>query len=79
MSQFRPYTLADDWGVSRRSVLELCLKATRAGLLEFRWKLLCPLCRGSDKGLQTLADVRSRAHCDSCHIDFTANLNGRLN
>jgi class 3 adenylate cyclase len=54
-------------------VLELCLKATRAGLLEFRWKLLCPLCRGSDKGLQTLADVRSRAHCDSCHIDFTAN------
>ena len=74
ISHFRPYALADDWGVSRRTVLELCLKATRAGLLELRWKLLCPLCRGSGEGLTKLADVRSRAHCDSCHIDFTANL-----
>jgi class 3 adenylate cyclase len=74
VSQFRPYALADDWSASRREVLELCLKATRLGLLEFRWKLLCPLCRGSREGLTTLADVRSRAHCESCHIDFTVNL-----
>lgn len=73
VSELRPYALADDWGVSRRSALELCLRATRAGLLEFRWKLLCPLCRGSGAGLTTLADVSSRAHCDGCHIDFTAN------
>ncbi len=73
VAQFRPYELADRWGMSRRAVLELCLKATRAGLLEFRWKLLCPLCRGSREGLTTLADVKNRAHCDSCHIDFTVN------
>jgi class 3 adenylate cyclase len=74
VSGFRPYALADRWHASRRKVLELCLHATRAGVLEFRWKLLCPLCRGSADGLTTLADVHPQAHCDSCHIDFTANL-----
>jgi class 3 adenylate cyclase len=73
VAQFRPYAFADAWRVPRRGVLELCLKATRIGLLEFRWRLLCPLCRGSREGLATLADVGSRAHCESCHIDFTAN------
>jgi class 3 adenylate cyclase len=73
MSGFRPYALADHWDVSRRRLLELCLHATRAGMLEFRWKLLCPLCRGSAAGVTTLADVHPLAHCDSCHIDFTSN------
>ncbi|HEX7797758.1 MAG TPA: DUF5939 domain-containing protein, partial [Vicinamibacterales bacterium] len=73
MSSVRPYALADNWDVSRRRVLELCLHATRAGMLEFQWKLLCPLCRGSADGVTSLADVHRRAHCDSCHIDFTTN------
>ena len=73
VSAFRPYALADRWHASRRMVLELCLRATRAGVLELRWKLLCPLCRGAADGLTTLADVHTTAHCESCHIDFTAN------
>jgi hypothetical protein len=73
VSGFRPDALADRWDAPRRRVLELCLQATRAGILEFRWKLLCPLCRGAADGVTTLADVHPKAHCDSCHIDFTAN------
>jgi adenylate cyclase len=73
LAGFRPYGLADLWGWPRRTMLELCLLATRAGALELRWKLLCPLCRGARTSETTLSDVRSKAHCDSCHIDFTAN------
>jgi class 3 adenylate cyclase len=73
LARLRPYALADYWGVSRRAVLELCLWATRIGLLEFRWELLCPLCRGAKQTRSSLRDVQSQVHCDVCHIDFTVN------
>ena len=72
--RLRPYALADQWGASRRAVLELCLAATRAGLLDLRWDLLCPLCRGAQASPTSLRDVSSRAHCETCRIDFTADL-----
>ncbi|HEX6290049.1 MAG TPA: adenylate/guanylate cyclase domain-containing protein [Herpetosiphonaceae bacterium] len=69
----RPYVLADEWKAERRAVLELCLWATRIGLLDFRWDILCPLCRNADLSRSTLRDLESEAHCDSCQIDFTVN------
>jgi class 3 adenylate cyclase len=73
LARLRPYVLADAWGVTRRAALELCLKATRAGLLDLRWELLCPLCRGSSQSATTLREVEANLHCDSCNIDFTVN------
>ncbi|HVF48492.1 MAG TPA: adenylate/guanylate cyclase domain-containing protein [Pyrinomonadaceae bacterium] len=73
LARLRPYALADYWRAPRRAVLELCLQATRAGLLDFRWDLLCPLCRGPNESSATLRDVRSGAHCDSCNIRYTVN------
>lgn len=73
VARLRPYALADQWGASRRSVLELCLLATRAGLLDLRWDILCPLCRGPQASSASLKDVRSNLHCETCNVDFTAN------
>jgi class 3 adenylate cyclase len=73
LARLRPYALADSWGAARRRTLELCLRATRAGLLESRWELLCPLCRGAAGSSATLAGVERDVHCDSCGIDFTAS------
>jgi class 3 adenylate cyclase len=70
VARLRPYAFADSWGAERRAVLELFLHATRAGLLEFRWDLLCPLCRGPQERAETLVDVQPHLHCDSCAIDF---------
>ncbi len=47
LMRLRPYALADYWRAPRREVLELCLWATRTGLLDLRWDMLCPLCRGA--------------------------------
>lgn len=71
--RLRPYALADRWGASRRKVLDLCLHATRAGLLVFRWDMLCPSCRGAKGISETLAGVKRQVHCDSCNIDFEVN------
>jgi len=72
-SKMRPYALADSWGAGRRETLDLFLNATRAGMLDLSWEVLCPHCRGSRQGGPSLESVRSQAHCDSCGIDFTVN------
>lgn len=73
LTRFRPYELADQWDVSRRAVLEACLRATRAGLLDLQWDLLCPLCRGAKETGGSLRDINSRIHCETCRIDFNVN------
>ncbi|HUR57032.1 MAG TPA: DUF5939 domain-containing protein, partial [Opitutaceae bacterium] len=72
-ARIRPYALADDWQADRTDTLHLCLHATRAGLLDFSWDLVCPHCRGAKPGQNSLGGVHADAHCDSCHIDFTVN------
>ncbi|WP_420632229.1 adenylate/guanylate cyclase domain-containing protein [Candidatus Leptofilum sp.] len=74
LAHLRPYALADQWNVPRRDVLELALMATRAGLLDFQWELLCPLCRGaSDRVHNHLSEMRTNVHCPTCNIDFQAD------
>ena len=73
VARIRAYKLADDWQLPRRAVLEVCLRATRSGLLDFQWDLLCPLCRGPQESGVSLKDITSNVHCDTCKIDFTVN------
>lgn len=73
LARIRPYRLADAWGAARREVLELCLHATRQGILDLEWDLLCPLCRGPSTQLESLNAVQIDVHCDSCNIDYRVN------
>ena len=73
IQRMRPYALADGWGLSRRAVLEAFLRATRTGMLDMYWDLLCPECRGVAEDHQRLGQINSTAHCKTCQIDFNAN------
>jgi class 3 adenylate cyclase len=73
VARIKPYALADDWEQPRRVVLETCLRATRVGLLDLQWDLLCPLCRGPQESGSSLEDIDSQVHCETCRIDFTVN------
>lgn len=73
VARIRPYQLADNWSLPRRLVLETFLRATRVGLLDLRWDLVCPMCRGARDTGSTLRDMPINVHCPSCKIDFTAN------
>ncbi|MCH7497454.1 MAG: adenylate/guanylate cyclase domain-containing protein [Candidatus Marinimicrobia bacterium] len=67
------YMLARSWAAPPKAVLRLFLEATRQGILELSWDIMCPACRGAKKRSSSLADLRSEAHCPSCNISFDAN------
>ncbi len=73
IQRMRPYALADAWGENRRAVLEAFLRATRAGMLDMYWDILCPECRGVTDDYARLNDLHATAHCNTCQIDFTTN------
>jgi len=76
--RIRPRRLAREWREDDLAVTELCLEAVRDGLLESRWDLLCPRCRGAQLSTFSLDQVPDAAHCDSCNIsydrDFSRNV-----
>jgi adenylate cyclase len=71
--RMRPFALADAWGEERLAVLRLFLYATRAGLLDLEWDVICPNCRGASTRTATLADLTLDAHCSSCNIRYDVN------
>ncbi|MBI4672444.1 MAG: hypothetical protein HY741_12370 [Chloroflexi bacterium] len=73
LARMRPYAFADAWGAARRDVLELYLHATRAGVLDLEWDLLCPLCRGASNTASALDKIHPEIHCDACNIDYQVN------
>lgn len=78
LQRIRPYALADRWGVSRRAVLEMFLRGTRAGLFDMSWDLLCPSCRGVAEGHSHLSEVRGASHCNTCQIDFSTHFDHNI-
>ncbi len=57
------------WGLDEERVLAVALHATRAGLLDLSWDIVCPHCRGAE-GVGTLGDLPTAARCDTCALDF---------
>ena len=73
LSHIRPFSVARKWQAERWEVLRLFLHATRAGLLNLRWEVLCPNCRSTRlPRTSSLADLARTAHCDVCNIRFDA-------
>ena len=70
--RIRAYVLADRWKTNRRETLQVCLHATRAGMLDFHWDALCPHCRGAKAVADTLSELKTEVHCDTCQLDYTA-------
>jgi len=73
IQRMRPFALADNWSTPRRAMLETFLRATRVGMMDMYWDLLCPECRGVAEDFVRLGDIRSKVHCNTCQIDFNAN------
>lgn len=70
----RPFELADRWGLPRLAALGACLHATKAGLLDLKWEVLCPNCAAPKETLSSLADLKGTSHCGSCQIDYGVSL-----
>lgn len=70
VERLRPLVLARLWNVPERQAIEACLEATRLGMLELRWDLLCPRCRGAKATSGSLDRLPVGAHCGTCNIDY---------
>ena len=73
VGEMRPFALADDWGCDRMETLRLFLYATRAGLLDLSWEVLCPNCRVAKVRYDSLSQLKPEAHCDTCNIRYDVN------
>jgi adenylate cyclase len=73
LSRMRSHALADYWGLPRKDVLEVCLWATRIGLLDLQWEMICPHCRGAAQTSRSLTGIQSEVLCETCDVDFTVN------
>lgn len=72
LARIRPFELAKKWEKPRREILELCFQATRVGMLDLQWNLICPMCRGGE-AKDSLDELSRNVHCDGCNIDFDVN------
>lgn len=68
--KIRAFRVADIWKEDRWEVLKLFLHATRAGLVDLSWEVLCPNCRGDRSPRSSLSDLKNRVHCPTCQITF---------
>ena len=70
VARMRPYVFADAWHLPRDRVLAAMLAATRRGLLDLSWTIVCPSCRGQKNSVASLVRVGGMVHCDQCGIEY---------
>ncbi len=58
------------WSKPERDLLRVALHATRAGLLELSWDVVCPHCRGVREEDARIAELNPTATCDVCDVTF---------
>ena len=68
----RPFELADHWKVSSHGVLKVCLLAARIGIIDLKWRVLCPIGRSAKDGVDPLTGIKSQVHCETCNVQFDA-------
>src|SRR5262249_44583552 len=70
LSRMRPFAFAEQWHTDRNATLEVFLRATKLGLLDLSWDMICPKGRGPKHRHAHLDGVSHAGHCPSCNIDF---------
>ncbi len=73
-ARIQPLRLAKRWQLPDQQVTVALLQATRAGLLQMQWELLCPSCRLPGAASAQLQLDRSQAHCPACDVRYDASL-----
>lgn len=71
--KIRPFRVARQVGLERDRGLHACLEATRAGILDAVWTIVCPHCRGTTAESEDLSGLQFDARCESCSVDFRSD------
>ncbi len=71
LESIRALKLAKEWNENPRDVIVTCLHATRIGLINISWNVVCPHCRGPRFTAESLGDIPTESSCGSCNLEFT--------
>lgn len=64
-----PFYFAEERGVAEEEAVELFLLASKVGLFQMTWSLLCPGCGDAVQSFATLKSICSTFHCYLCRTD----------
>lgn len=70
LARIQTKVLARKWGVSPRELLRVALHATRVGLLDLSWDIVCPHCRGTREEAASLSRIPGESRCEPCELAF---------
>lgn len=73
VAQIEPVQLAKLWNTDLDDTLRVLLYATKAGLLNLSWNVICPNCRVSKVEHSSLSQLEQEFHCDLCGVNYDAN------
>lgn len=58
------------WGVDEHELLRVALHATREGVLEVSWDVICPHCRGVSNEVASPDGLTKEGSCGVCEVTF---------
>ncbi|KAA0965472.1 adenylate/guanylate cyclase domain-containing protein [Sporosarcina sp. ANT_H38] len=70
VTSMKPLLWAETHQYDRRQTVELFLVATKVGILDQEWSLMCPNCRVPKSQTNTLRQLDDTVHCDLCGVDY---------
>lgn len=73
VAQIEPVQVAKLWNADLDDTLRVLLYATKAGLLNLSWNVICPNCRVSKVEHNSLSQLEQQFHCDLCGVNYDAN------
>lgn len=73
VAQIEPVQLAHHWGADLDETLRVLLYATKAGMLNLSWNVICPNCRVSKVEHNSLSQLEEQFHCDLCGVNYDAD------
>ncbi len=68
--RLRPFEIAKRWREPKWDVLGVFLHATRAGLVDLSWEVICPSCMEDSAPKSSLSAIHSQTHCPNCQIAY---------
>jgi len=69
-----PFTFASERGVAEEEAVDLFLWASKVGIFQMTWNLLCPGCGVAVQSFTTLRSVCATFHCYLCAVDIETRL-----
>ena len=73
VARIRPLALAPKLNCTEDQALQACYTSIEAGLLNFSWDIICPVCRIAADNFISLKQIESHVRCKVCNVEFRPN------